>query len=147
MLHPKYLRDLLIALAVLWGIVLATATRADTYWLATTDTSGYTIQNVWIDFPVEVDGTQEHPASVGRMALNNVVLADSTTLTRPVGLGTLHVTFNDSVSAVLLATSVSGTPEAILVSAVAEQLVANGTLDTVTVKLTGAGGTTTIASY
>lgn len=133
----------LLLLALL--AVTAPAQATPMYWIATGDTTGYTIQNVFIDLLAP----DQRPA-VGRIALNSVVLRDGE-LVRPRPVQTLLVDLPDSVSVLVMGTTIVNlTLAEALARKIAEHAVADSTVglpDSVTVRRTEAGVTEELWEY
>lgn len=69
-----------------------------TYWIAESDSAGFTIQNVAVDLPINL-GAGGQSAGIGNIALNEVELAPDGRLRRPArGTFSLNVTYDDSTA-------------------------------------------------
>jgi len=142
------MRHTLAFFALLSFVSIATVAYADSpqYWIGITDSTGYTLQNVWFDHR-----TIDQEPSVGRMALNTIILRDG-------------ILLRENVTTLLLALSAEAADSVLSRAVVSSNLSlmeihlrrilswaikdsTNGLPSTATLKKTTADSTEDIATY
>lgn len=92
------MKTLFILLAFASSVFCDDTDQKVTYWIAESDTSGWTIQNINADFPVYIGTTAEQASAIQNIALNDVRLRNGV-LARPSDPRKTRILTYDTVTA------------------------------------------------